>query len=48
MQDKASKPLNLTHFACATAVPILVMPAAMMFKPIWRDEYWSLYFAYVS
>ncbi|WP_298915724.1 hypothetical protein [uncultured Algimonas sp.] len=37
--------MNLRHFAVATFVPVAVMIAAMALKPLWRDEYWSLFFS---
>jgi len=37
--------VNLRHWALATLCPIIVMVLAMAFKPLWRDEYWSLFFA---
>lgn len=45
MQAKEYKSLNMTQFALASLCPLLVMVAAMWFKPLWRDEYWSLFFA---
>ena len=40
--------LNLKVFAYATLIPIGVMLLAMLLKPMWRDEYWSLFFSDVS
>jgi hypothetical protein len=37
--------LNLHHWALATLSPILILILAMAFKPLWRDEYWSLFFS---
>jgi hypothetical protein len=34
----------LWRLTWATLVPIAVMIVAMVLKPLWRDEYWSLYF----
>lgn len=34
----------MTRLAWATLVPVAVMIVAMALKPMWRDEYWSLYF----
>lgn len=45
MQGKQHKTLNMTQFAWASLVPVCVMIAAMVLKPLWRDEYWTLFFA---
>ncbi len=37
--------LNQRWLALASIVPIAVMIAAMALKPLWRDEYWSLFFS---
>ena len=37
--------LNIRTFAWATLVPIGIMLIAMWVKPLWRDEYFSLYYA---
>lgn len=34
----------LRRLTWATLVPIAMMIVAMTMKPLWRDEYWSLYF----
>lgn len=34
----------VSRLAWATLVPIALMIVAMALKPMWRDEYWSLYF----
>ncbi len=37
--------LNLRAFALATLVPVIMMLVAMWMKPLWRDEYFSQFFA---
>ncbi len=37
--------LNLRAFALATLVPVAMMLVAMWMKPLWRDEYFSQFFA---
>ncbi len=37
--------LNLRAFALATLVPVVMMLVAMWMKPLWRDEYFSLYYS---
>lgn len=37
--------LKLRWLALASLLPLLVMLAAMVLKPLWRDEYWSLFFS---
>lgn len=37
--------LNLRAFALATLVPVTMMIVAMWMKPLWRDEYFTQYFA---
>lgn len=37
--------LNLRAFALATLVPVVMMIVAMWLKPLWRDEYFSQFFA---
>jgi len=40
-----SSTLNLRAFALATLVPVIMMMTAMWFKPLWRDEYFSLFYS---
>ncbi len=35
----------LRRLAWATLVPLGMLVAAMLLKPMWRDEFWSLYFS---
>ena len=37
--------VNLRHWALATLCPVIILVLAMAFKPLWRDEYWSLFFS---
>ena len=37
--------VNLRAFAIATLVPVTMMIVAMWMKPLWRDEYFTQYFA---
>ena len=37
--------LNIRHLALASIVPLTMMLVAMSIKPLWRDEYWSLYYS---
>ena len=37
--------VNLRAFALATLVPVAMMIVAMWLKPLWRDEYFSQFFA---
>lgn len=37
--------LKLRWLALASLLPLSVMLAAMVLKPLWRDEYWSLFFS---
>ncbi|NNE58449.1 MAG: hypothetical protein HKN36_10095 [Hellea sp.] len=40
-----SSKLDLKSFAIATLVPIVMMLVAMWIKPLWRDEFFSLYYS---
>lgn len=35
----------LRALSMATIIPVLVMIIAMIARPLWRDEYWALYFS---
>lgn len=45
MSEEPTRALSLRGLALASSVPLLMMIAAMLLKPLWRDEYWSLFFS---
>lgn len=48
MKNAVSYPSYLRLYSLATIVPVAVMFMAMWLKPMWRDEYWSLFFSDAS
>lgn len=42
---QTSYALNLRHLLIASAVPLAFLIAATLFKPFWRDEYWSIFYS---
>lgn len=45
MNTTPAHALKLRWLALASVVPLAIMAAAMVLKPLWRDEYWSLFFS---
>ncbi len=45
VQDSEALRRFLKRMAWATIVPVGMMIVAMVLKPMWRDEFWSLYFS---
>ena len=41
----AEPALSLRWLSIASVIPLAFMLAALLLKPLWRDEYWSLFFA---
>lgn len=48
MKTASSQPVNFKLFALVTLIAVGVMFMAMIIKPMWRDEYWSLFFSDAS